>query len=38
VFQTPETCVAFFLVLLAWARGAPARDEEAPVDAACSET
>ena len=36
VFQTAETCVAFFLVLLAWARGAPHAEEA--VDPACSET
>ena len=28
VFQTAETCVAFFLVLLAWARSARGQDEE----------
>lgn len=38
VFQTAETCVAFFLVLLAWARSTPARDEQEAADAACSGT
>jgi len=32
VFQTAETCVAFFLVLLAWARSARARDAAETAD------